>query len=110
MRLLIAPDKFKGSISALAAAQAIERGFRSVMPEIEADLAPIADGGEGFAEAMLAALGGKWVRVASEDPIGRPIEGRYAWVDAEKLAVMEMSEASGLWRLKPEERDAMRAD
>jgi glycerate kinase len=110
MRLLIAPDKFKGSLSALAAAEAIERGFRSVFPEVEADLAPIADGGEGFAEALLAALRGEWIRVASEDPIGRPIEARYAWVEVEKLAVIEMSEASGLWRLKPEERSPMRAD
>jgi glycerate 2-kinase len=110
MRLLIATDKFKGSLSALAAAEAIERGFRSVFPEVKADLAPIADGGEGFAEALLAALRGEWIRVASEDPIGRPIEARYAWVEVEKLAVIEMSEASGLWRLKPEERSPMRAD
>jgi glycerate kinase len=110
MRLLIAPDKFKGSLSALAAAEAIERGFRSVIPNCETDLAPIADGGEGFAEAMMAALRGEWISMASEDAIGRSITARYAWIDRDKLAVIEMSEASGLWRLKPDERSPLRAD
>src|SRR3954463_488624 len=104
MRLLIAPDKFKGSLSALAAAQAIERGFKTVFPDCQSDLAPIADGGEGFAESMVAALGGEWVSVPSEDALGRPISARYGWIESQKLAVIEMSEASGLWRLKPEER------
>jgi glycerate 2-kinase len=110
MRLLIAPDKFKGSLSALAAAEAIERGFRAVFPDAVADIAPIADGGEGFAEALCAALGAEWVNIASEDSIGRAIQARYAWQDAEKLAVIEMSEASGLWRLAPDERDPLLAN
>ncbi len=107
VRILIAPDKFKGSLSALAAAHAIEAGFRSVFPQLLADLAPIADGGEGFAEALAAALGAEWVEVASEDALGRPVQARYAWVAATQLAVIEMSEASGLWRLQPEERDVL---
>ena len=110
MRLLIAPDKFKGSLSALVAAQAIERGFRSVFPSVSVDVAPIADGGEGFAEALLAGLQGEWITIPSEDAIGRPIQARYAWIEAEKLAIIEMSEASGLWRLKPEECSPMRAN
>ena len=110
VRLLIAPDKFKGSVSALAAAQAIERGFRSVFPNIEVDIAPIADGGEGFAESLGAALGAEWITVSSQDPIGRGIDARYAWVEGQKLAVVEMSEASGLWRLKPEERNPLQAN
>lgn len=110
MRLLIAPDKFKGSLSALEAAQAIERGFRSIFPDATVDIAPIADGGEGFAEALGAALGAEWITVPCEDAINRPVDARYAWVEAEKIAVIEMSEASGLWRLKPEERDPMIAN
>ncbi len=110
MRVLIAPDKFKGSLSALAAAQAIERGFRSKCAHITTDLAPIADGGEGFAEAMVAALGGEWIALGSEDAIGRPIQARYGWLEGEKIAILEMSEASGLWRLKPEERQPMLAN
>jgi glycerate kinase len=104
MRFLIAPDKFKGSLSALAAAEAIARGLRAVFPEAETDLAPIADGGEGFSEALAAALRGEWITVPSEDAIGRPVEARYVWVEADKLAVLDMSEASGLWRLTLDER------
>ncbi len=110
MRILIAPDKFKGSLSALAAAQAIERGFRSVFPELSADLAPIADGGEGFAESLGAALHSEWISVQSVDALGRSVEARYAWVAEQKLAIIEMSEASGLWRLAPDERDALQAN
>lgn len=110
MRLLIAPDKFKGSLTALAAAQAIERGFRTVFPELVAELAPIADGGEGFADALMATLQGSWITILSEDAIGRQVEAKYGWVEEEKLAVIEMSEASGLWRLKLEERSPMLAN
>lgn len=110
MRILIAPDKFKGSISAATAAQAIADGFRAVIPEATVTLAPIADGGEGFAEAMGLALGAEWIERTAQDPIGREVSCRYAWVEREKLAIIEMAEASGLWRLKPEERDPLRAN
>ncbi|MEA3213010.1 MAG: glycerate 2-kinase [Chthoniobacter sp.] len=109
MRILVAPDKFKGSISAVAAAEAIARGWRKACPEAQLELAPIADGGEGFAEALGQALGGEWITVPALDPIGREVSARYAWIAERKLAIIEMSEASGLWRLKPEERDPLRA-
>ena len=110
MRILIAPDKFKGSLSAPAAAEAIARGLRTVWPEAQLDLAPIADGGEGFAEALAVALGAEWVKVVSEDAIGRPIEARYAWLPDESLAILEMSEASGLHRIAQHERAPLCAD
>jgi glycerate kinase len=110
VRILVAPDKFKGSLSAVAAARAIERGWRAVMPDAEIILVPIADGGEGFAEAMCVALGGEWSERLAQDPIGREVPCRYAWVEARKLAIIEMAEASGLWRLRPEERDPLRAN
>jgi glycerate kinase len=110
MRILIAPDKFKGSISAAAAAQAIADGLREGGFNAESILAPIADGGEGFAEAMGVALGAKWIELMAQDPIGRDVLCRYAWVESQKLAIIEMAEASGLWRLKPEERDPLRAN
>jgi glycerate kinase len=109
MKLLIAPDKFKGSISAAAAAQAIADGWREGMPGAECVVAPIADGGEGFAEAMSLALGGTWIERTAQDPLEREVPCRYAWVEAEKLAIIEMAEASGLWRLKTEERAPLRA-
>jgi glycerate kinase len=110
VRILIAPDKFKGSLSAPAAAEAIARGLRAVWPDAQFDLAPIADGGEGFAESLAVALGADWVTVASEDAIGRSIAARYAWLPAEQLAILEMSEASGLHRIAPHERAPLRAD
>jgi glycerate kinase len=110
MKILVAPDKFKGSLSAVAAAAAITRGLRTAWPDAEITPAPIADGGEGFAEALSTALGGEWIRTRALDPIGRDVDARYAWIDAEKLAIIEMSEASGLWRLTKEERAPLRAN
>jgi glycerate kinase len=72
--------------------------------------APIADGGEGFAEVFREALGGEWRTIEARDPIGRPVQARYALIAARKLAVIEMSEASGLWRLQRSELAPMRAN
>ncbi len=109
MKIVVAPDKFKGSLSAHAAAEAIARGLRSVWPDAELLLAPIADGGEGFADTLCTALGGEWIETAARDPLGREVSARYAWIEDQKLAVVEMSEASGLWRLTREERDPLLA-
>ena len=110
MKILVAPDKFKGSLSAVDAVAAISRGWRTVFPDAEIEAAPIADGGEGFAETLCVALGGEWIRRTARDPIGRDVEARYAWIDAGKIAVIEMSEASGLWRLKADELAPLRAN
>lgn len=110
MKILVAPDKFKGSLPAVAAVAAITRGLRAVWPDAEISAALIADGGEGFAEALCAALGGEWVETRALDSIGREVAARYAWVEAEKLAIIEMSEASGLWRLTKDERAPLRAN
>lgn len=109
MKVLIAPDKFKGSLSAVAAAGAISRGVRAVWPGAQVQIAPIADGGEGFAEAMCHALSGEWVKLTAHDPLGREVQARYAWVKSRKLAVLEMSEASGVWRLHRSELSPMQA-
>ncbi len=109
MRILVAPDKFKGSLSAVAAATAIARGWQRAAPEDEIELAPIADGGEGFAGTICQALGGEWITCEALDPIGRKVSARYAWIAARQLAVIEMSEASGLWRLQPDERAPLTA-
>ena len=110
MKILIAPDKFKGSLTASEAAEAIAAGFRRAWPEAETFLLPVADGGEGFAEAFGAALDGEWISTRALDPIGREVNVRYMWVEAEKLAVIDMSEASGLWRLQKDELAPLRAN
>lgn len=109
MRILIAPDKFKGSLSAGEAAEAIRRGVARAWPEAVCRLLPIADGGEGTAAAVHAALGGEWVTRPARDPLGRTVEARYLWVPEHRLALVEMSAASGLWRLEPEERNPLKA-
>ncbi len=88
MRILIAPDKFKGTLSAREVAENIAAGLREVFPDAKVDIVPMADGGEGTAEVISQALGGSWLTCKAHDPLGREIEARYAWVDGEKLAVM----------------------
>lgn len=126
MRILIAPDKFKGSLAATAAAAALRAGFGQVFPAATFELKPIADGGEGTCEALCEALAGRWVTCPAADALGRPIDARYVWADAPPdgtaagpadregadgwpLAVIEMSAAAGMWRLAPTERDPLHA-
>ena len=105
MRILIAPDKFKGSLGAREVAQNIAAGLREILPNAKIDMIPVADGGEGTAEVLCDALTGKWVTMRAHDPLGREITARYAWIDDRKLAVMEMSETAGMGRLQPNERN-----
>jgi glycerate 2-kinase len=105
MRILIAPDKFKGSLGARDVAENIAAGLREVLPEAKIDIVPMADGGEGTAEVICDALHGSWMKCDAHDPLGREIEARYAYIDKKKLAVMEMSEAAGMRRLGDNERD-----
>jgi glycerate kinase len=98
MRVLIAPDKFKGSLSAREAASALAAGLAR-FPEITVDICPVADGGEGFAEALAARV----ERIDGvRDPLGRPVTAGCGWLD-ERTAVIEMSDASGMHRLAPGE-------
>jgi glycerate kinase len=109
MRILIAPDKFKESLTAKQVAFALRDGFRSVFPEANFDIVPVADGGEGTAEIFLEALGGRQVEVAAHDALGRSITASYSWIPGRELAVIDMSSASGLWRIANTERDPSRA-
>jgi glycerate kinase len=110
MRILIAPDKFKGSLSARDVAENIATGLREVLPEAKIDIVPMADGGEGTAEVICDTLSGSWVKCKAHDPLGREIDARYAFIDDRELAVMEMSEAAGMRRLSENERDPLRAN
>jgi glycerate kinase len=110
MRILVAPDKFKGSLSAQEVAENIAQGLHDVLPEAKIDILPLADGGEGTAEVICAALGGSWVQCHAHDPLGRKMEARYTWINDLKLAVMEMSEAAGMRRVSENERDPLQAN
>src|SRR5256886_6838736 len=109
VRILIAPDKFKGALNAREVAENIAKGLRDALPDARIDIVPMADGGEGTAEAICEARGGSWLKCKAHDPLGREIEARYAWIEDGQLAVMEMSEAAGMRRLSESERDPVRA-
>ena len=109
MRILIAPDKFKGSLGAMQVANHIAAGFREVVPQAELEIAPVADGGEGTAEVICQAGAGEWVACSAHDALGNTISARYCWL-ADGPAVMEMSEAAG-WRQRTSGiRDPLRAN
>jgi glycerate kinase len=109
VRFLIAPDKFKGALNAREVAENIAKGLQDSLPDAKIDIVPMADGGEGTADAICETRGGSWLKCKAHDPIGREIEARYAWIKEGKLAVMEMSEAAGMRRLSESERDPVRA-
>jgi glycerate kinase len=110
MKILIAPDKFKGTLDARDVAQNIARGLLDVLPDAQIEIVPMADGGEGTAEAICAAHDCSWVKCKAHDPLGREINARYGWINRQKLAVMEMSEAAGMRRLSESERDPIHAN
>lgn len=99
MRIVIAPDSFKGSLSSLEAATSMGQGIRRVEPSVDCKLIPIADGGEGTVDAILASIGGKKVYFPATDPMGHQIEAGLGWIETNKTAVIEMAEASGLHHL-----------
>src|SRR5215472_15777790 len=109
MRILVAPDKFKGTLNAHEVAQNIAKGLLDVLPDAQLEIVPMADGGEGTAEAVCDARGCAWLECKVHDPLGREIDARYGWIEPEKLAVMEMSEAAGMRRLSETEHDPIRA-
>src|SRR5438105_14907842 len=95
MKILIAPDKFKGALHAREVAENIAKGLRDALPDARIDIVPMADGGEGTAEAICEARGGAWLKCKAHDPLGREIDARYARNKDGKLAVMERREAAG---------------
>jgi glycerate kinase len=108
--ILVAPDSFKGTMTAVEVADAIGKGLRQAGRLVE--LCPVADGGEGTLEALRAALGGEPQAVAVSDPLGRENEASFVLVDGargRKLAVVEMAAASGLALVSEEERDPFAA-
>jgi glycerate kinase len=98
VRVVIAPDKLRGTYTAEEAAAALARGWRSRRPGDDLVEVPLADGGEGTAAALLAARGGSWSRASVHDAAGRPIEARYAALAGGEAAA-DVAEACGAWRV-----------
>ena len=106
MKIVIAPDSFKDSLSAEKVADAIAAGLADVMPRAQLVKCPMADGGEGTVEAIVAAGNGQLRRNHVQGPLGAPIEAHWGWLPDSHTAIIEMAEASGLQLLKPEQRNA----
>src|SRR5438067_868981 len=109
MKIVIAPDSFKESLSALQVASAIEAGMREVWPGATYVKVPVADGGEGTVQAMIDATGGRRIEIDVTGPLGEPVRAFYGLVEAEggHLAVIEMAAASGLESVPPARRIPM---
>lgn len=105
MRWLVAPDSYKGSLRATEAARAIARGLVAGDPEGRTDVCPMADGGEGTVDAVLAARGGERRRVRVTGPLGEPVEAELALVDEGRTAWLEMAAAAGLELVPAARRD-----
>ena len=107
-KIVVASDSFKGSLTSMQVASAVEQGIRKVYPECEVIKLSVAYGGEGTMDALRATLGGRWVNVKVDDPLGRRMNSAYVILNDAHTAVIEMSAASGLTLLRPEERNPMK--
>lgn len=105
MRIVIAPDSFKESVSAVQAAKAIAAGLRRALPEAELLIVPMADGGEGTVEALVSATAGSYVTLHVTGPLGAPFEARYGLLGDAQIAVIEMAAASGFALVPSDKRD-----
>lgn len=108
MKIVIAPDSFKGSLTALEVGKAIREGIIKIDAGIETVLVPMADGGEGTVQSLTDASGGKIIQTTVHDPLFRKITSFYGIMGDGKTAVIEMAAASGLPLLKPEERNPLK--
>ncbi|MCM2379770.1 glycerate kinase [Pseudomonas marginalis] len=106
MKIIIAPDSFKDSLSAEGVAQAIADGLAQVWPDAQLVQCPMADGGEGTVDSVLAACHGQLRHHSVRGPLGAAVQARWGWLADSHTAIIEMAEASGLQLLPPEQRDA----
>ena len=105
MKIVIAPQSFKGSVAALTAAQAIARGVRRAEPAAATALVPVADGGDGTLEALAGSSGGQIFRSIVTGPLGQPVEASWGVMGDGQTAVVEMAQASGLALLPAQRRN-----
>lgn len=108
MKILVAPDKFKGCLRSFEVCEAVEAGIKMVDPAIDVLCFPMSDGGDGFASVMEHYLHTEKINCVATDPLGRQIETSYQWNNKTRVAIIEMAAASGLVLLKDGERDPLK--
>lgn len=109
MKFVIAPDKFKGSLTGFEFCHAVEVGLRMVFPDANILKMPLADGGDGTIEVVRHYLKGEKITIKVNDPLFRPVSASYVYSPETNIAYIEMAEASGLKLLKHTERNCMQA-
>ena len=107
MKVVVAIDSLKGSLTSLEAGEAIREGILRAIPDAEVVVRPLADGGEGTVEALTYGMGGRMERVTVTGPLGRPVECVYGHVPSEQLAIVEMSGAAGITLVPEAERNPL---
>ena len=107
MKVVVAIDSLKGSLTSLEAGAAIQKGVRCAMPDAEVCVRPLADGGEGTVEALALGMGGRMEKVTVTGPLGKPVECAYGILDGSKTAIVEMSGAAGITLVPDQERNPM---
>ncbi|MEZ8612578.1 glycerate kinase [Vibrio sp. 10N.247.311.14] len=108
MKIVIAPDSYKESLSAMGVAQAIEDGFKQLIPNAEYVKLPMADGGEGTVQSLVDATNGYIIQHPVIGPLGEIVEGFYGMFGDGKTAIIEMAAASGLDLVSPEQRNPLK--
>lgn len=108
MKVVIAIDSLKGSLSSADAGRAIAAGIQKAA-EAKVEVVPMADGGEGTAEALVEGMGGQWVEIPVTGPIGKTVKARYGFIREKRQAVIEMASAAGITLVGEDERDILKA-
>jgi len=109
MKIVLAPDKFKGCMRSPQICEILKRAFKEVFPDAEIVSIPLADGGEGTVEAIVSAANGEMRQVAVSGPLGKPVEARFGLYNSGRSAVMEMASASGIELLGRRELNPLKA-
>ena len=107
MKIVIAPDSFKESLTALEAAEAIETGFKKIFPQADIIKVPMADGGEGTVQSLIDATGGKRLEIEVVAPLGNKTVGFFGLSGNGKTAIIEMAAASGLHLVAAAQRNPL---
>ena len=107
MRVVVAIDSFKGSMSSLEAGEAISNGIKKAHKDAEVEIRPLADGGEGTVEALSIGMGGRLINVDVTGPVGRKVTAVYGIVDSSKTAIIEMSQAAGITLVSGDEKNPL---
>jgi glycerate kinase len=110
MRILVAPNAFKNSLTATDAARSICNGLRQSSASFDCNIFPLGDGGDGTADILIDRFAGINIPAQVDDPLGRKIHSTFGWIEQHKMAIVELAKASGLRLLKPFEYDPLRCN